>query len=337
MQMSNKVNVTVEILSLEKGMYLFTVRSGARPRIGNDGDLLAPALRIGPAPGVPARDAVIVGGPRSDGNWLCRPTDMIVVRAAGEPTRILLTSFRVEGQAPLEVKMERLDQGRAVTCPEESIRQPPATPAIVPAVARQSEDAPAVLPAIERAAKNERRRLRMQITVHVKDRGEMRFSGREWAGCIGENLPIESFSILPLEELTAGQIEYKALTATGIETPWVSDGAPCGTRGMAVALVGFAVRIKPRSGAPLYVCEYRGSFLSGKTAGPFRKGVPCQSVVPDDLLQAIELSVFEGQTGQQQKAKPGMALSSRQAPQEKPPGRKPVRSSAALLSEPAGG
>ena len=81
--------------------------------------------------------------------------------------------------------------------------------------------------------------------THIRSRGDMNFTDAPWAGRVAPGLWIESFSVLPLEQLAVYDIEYKGLTGTGFETPWLSDDQNCGTKGMSVPLVGFAMRLKP--------------------------------------------------------------------------------------------
>jgi len=87
--------------------------------------------------------------------------------------------------------------------------------------------------------------LRAELSMHIQRRGDRLFITPAWAGFRGERIWIESFSINPLELIGADQIEYKGLSGTGYETPWLSKGAPCGTRGKSMPLLGFAVRLKP--------------------------------------------------------------------------------------------
>jgi hypothetical protein len=63
----------------------------------------------------------------------------------------------------------------------------------------------------------------------------------------------------------------------------------CGTKGMAVPLVGFAVRLKPSTAAAAFDCEYSGYFQSGVTVGPLRNGAPCRSTVATDPLEGIQI------------------------------------------------
>ena len=119
----------------------------------------------------------------------------------------------------------------------------------------------------------------------------MTFNDKPWAGRVAPGLWIESFSVRPLEQFTANDIEYKGLTGSGYETAWLSDDEMCGTKGMSVPLVGFAVRLKPSPQAAAYDCEYSAYFKSGITIGPLRNGAPCRSTVANDPLEGIQVHI----------------------------------------------
>jgi hypothetical protein len=188
----------------------------------------------------------------------------------------LLTSLRAPGGPLLSIEVERLDR-----------HEIPAVPCGASAAAADTNRSHPTgeLPSPPG--------LRAELSVHVQRRGDRLFTTPAWAGCRGERIWIESFSINPLELIGAEQIEYKGLTATGYETPWLSKGAPCGTRGKSMPLLGFAVRLKPPSGSHFYDCEYSGAFLSGAVVGPCRNGAPCVSTQSDDPLEAIQLRIVE--------------------------------------------
>jgi hypothetical protein len=128
----------------------------------------------------------------------------------------------------------------------------------------------------------------LQIMTHIRARGDMNFTDSPWAGRVAPGLWVESFSLRPLKNLSAHDIEYKGLTGTGFETPWLSDDQNCGTKGMSVPLVGFAVRLKPNPETTSYDCEYSGYFQSGTVIGPLRNGAPCRSTVANDPLEGIQ-------------------------------------------------
>ncbi len=133
----------------------------------------------------------------------------------------------------------------------------------------------------------------LQIKTHIRTRGDMNFADTTWAGRVAPGLWLESFSVQPLEKLSAADVEYKGLTGTGFETPWLSDGQNCGTKGMSVPLVGFAVRLKPSADTALYDCEYSGYFQSGTVIGPLRNGAPCRSTVANDPLEGLQIRLLK--------------------------------------------
>src|SRR5262249_44722553 len=92
----------------------------------------------------------------------------------------------------------------------------------------------------------------LQIKTHIRSRGDMTFTDAGWAGRVAPGLWIESFSIQPLKQLSAQDIEYKGLTGTGFETPWLTEDQNCGTKGISVPLVGFAMRLKPGPATAAY-------------------------------------------------------------------------------------
>jgi len=149
--------------------------------------------------------------------------------------------------------------------------------------------------------------LPLQIQAHIRSRGDMNFADVPWAGRVAPGLWIESFAVRPLQRFGAQDIEYKGLTGSGFETPWLSDDRMCGTRGMAVPLVGFAVRLKPNSSTAAYDCEYSGFFQSGVTIGPLRNGAPCRSTVANDPLEGVQVRLVPRAAAAAQALAPALA------------------------------
>ena len=253
----NAISGSVEVITIPKGQYRFAVKSGAPARATGAGALSVPAVHVGLGPGVPPGAATLTPKQRGNGHWLFQPGDALVAKITGATATLVLTSVRAPGGLALAIEVDRLDGKRAAA---------PVTAPVEP----QS--------------------LRTEILAHVRNRGDMPFANVEWAGRVGSGLWIEAFAVKPLEGIGAGDIEYKGLTRTGIETPWIGNGGLCGTRGMSVALIGFAARLKPEAGAN-YDCEYAGYFQSGTTVGPLRNGAPCRSTVPNDPLEGIRLRI----------------------------------------------
>jgi hypothetical protein len=171
--------------------------------------------------------------------------------------------------------------------------------------------------------------LKLQLGLHVRNRGDVTFPGSGWAGLLAENLWVEAMSILPQEAISARDVEYKGLSANGFETPWLSDGATCGTKGISLPLIGFAIRLKADAAA-LYDCEYSGYFQSGITVGPVRNGVPCRSKTASDPLVGIRLGIVK------RGAKPAQAASAAVAEPGKGPRFSKFREAAKNLTGASG-
>jgi GT2 family glycosyltransferase/glycosyltransferase involved in cell wall biosynthesis len=260
---------SAQVLPLPAGLYLFSVKPSHPVPPVSGGRLKLPAMHVGVGPGVSADQVEFMAGPSTHGGWLIAPADLLVVKVNGVGATLVLNSVRAPDGATLSIKVERLN-GR----PEAAASAAPAE-ALQPAAAIFAGGDPD-LP------------LAVQIGAHIRSRGDMIFTGVPWAGRVAPGLWIEAFAVKPLERFEAKDVEYKALTGSGFETPWLSDGTACGTQGMGVPLVGFALRFKA-SAAAGYDCEYSGYFQSGVTVGPLRNGSPCRSTVANDPLEGIQV------------------------------------------------
>ena len=284
------LSASVQVLPLPAGLYLFSVTAANPLSAKATGLLSLPAVHVGLGPGVRADQVEFVAGPSTNGAWLFAQGDLLVTKINGTGATLVMTSLRAPGGEVLSIKVERLE---ARTAP------PPASlPASAPVVAAPpARKAPPKRPAkasrapVANAAATDGP-LPLQIGAHIRSRGDMDFIDVPWAGRVAPGLWIESFSVRPLQGFTAQNIEYKGLTGSGFETPWLSDDKMCGTKGMAVPLVGFAVRLKPSAATAAYDCEYSGYFQSGVTIGPLRNGAPCRSTVANDPLEGIQVRLL---------------------------------------------
>ncbi len=271
-----ELRASAKALPLPSGLFLFTVTGASPVKVSKTGDLHFPALHVAPGPGSHPRLVEFIGVPTSMGTWLYHPGDKLVVKVEEPGATLILTSVRAEGTQPLDIDVGRLD-GRA-----------PATTSTLHVPATGSSGSQKPSGAMEPADASES--LKLQLGLHVRNRGDVTFTGSSWAGQLAENLWVEAMSITLHETLTSKDIEYKGLSANGFETPWLSDGATCGTKGISLPLIGFAIRLKAEA-ASTYDCEYSGYFQSGTTVGPLRNGVPCRSKTASDPLVGIRLRV----------------------------------------------
>jgi glycosyltransferase involved in cell wall biosynthesis len=281
------LSASVQILPLARGLYLFSVKTASATADAAGGRLKLPAMHVGLGPGVRADHVDFLEGPHTTGAWLFAQEDSLVARVHGAAATLVLTSLRGPGGETLSIKIERLDaRGDAPTATAvpptaaQAVRTTAAPTTAIPMTAAPVASAPdAALP------------LPVEIRAHIRSRGDLTFSRVPWAGRVAPGLWVESFCVKPLEHFTARDIEYKGLTGSGFETPWLSDAAMCGTKGMAVPLVGFAIRLKPSADAAAFDCEYSGYFKSGVTVGPVRNGAPCRSTAANDPLEGMQIAL----------------------------------------------
>jgi hypothetical protein len=224
---------------------------------------------------------------------------------------LVLTSVRGASGEVLSIKVERLDTRAEVSA---------ATAGVAPSALAAAVNG-AIAPRMKKGAADGP--LPLHVSTHVRSRGDMSFTDAPWAGRVAPGLWIESFSIRPLEKFAADDIEYKGLTGSGFETAWLSDDAMCGTKGMSVPLVGFAVRLKPSALTAGYDCEYSGYFKSGTTVGPLHNGAPCRSSVANDPLEGIQIRISKRASASAKAlaelaARPLATLNRRRTPMQRP-------------------
>ena len=281
------LSASIQILPLPPGLYLFSVQAAAPTTSRALGQLSLPAVQVSLGPGVRSDQVEFIDGPANQGTWLFAPGDLLIAKINDRGATLILNSVRAPQGDVLSIKVERLEARGAQSAAEAGIAA--AKPAAAGAAAPRGDKT--TTPAIVTGASDGS--VALQIGAHIRSRGDMNFVDAPWVGRIGRGLWIESFSIRPLARFGAQDIEYKGLTGSGFETPWLSDDQMCGTKGMSVPLVGFAVRLKPSTAAAAYDCEYTGYFQSGVTVGPLRNGAPCRSTVANDPLEGMQIRLIQ--------------------------------------------
>ena len=277
---------SVEVLTLGKGVYAFTVKTASPQRMGEDGGLLLPAVHIGVGPGVPEEQVEFMSGIRNGAGWIYDHRDVLVLKINTPGTHILISTLRAPDMAALHVNVEKMDatrRGQAKPAPPLIPQTPP--PMQLPNYPSASSVGQELGRGAEQGA-----RLKLQINLRLANQRMMSSSDGGWAGMIGQNLAVEGFAILPLEAIPADQIQYKALAADGFETPWTSGGALCSARGVGAPLIGFAVRLA-KGAERGFDIVYRGAFRTGAVVGPLANGAPCQVKGSPAILDAIEVAI----------------------------------------------
>jgi hypothetical protein len=261
---TEELTTSLQLLPLPAGVYSFTLKGNAPSTTSSEG-LAVPALQVGVAPTQSEGKIEFLSRKETIDRWLVQTRDMIIAKISGGSVTLMLTSLRTRSSPLLAINIQRLDTDLST-----------ANQSLQPAQTKTAE-ANGVLPA--------------QIVAHIHMLGDIPFNDG-WAGCIGDGLWIEAFAIGSVGHLTLDLIEYCAVTADGFQTPWIGGQMFCGSRGRAIPMLGYAMRLKGEA-AERYNCIYSGQFVSGRVLGPFKNGDLCCSDLPSDPLWGIELQVKE--------------------------------------------
>lgn len=248
-------------MTLETGLFCIVQ---SRAQIPEDGSGL-PGIRISPPPGRP--HGVSISSFRDDG-WLGGQEEAALVRVTNGPAQILVTIYQSPAhgsEAAPKLQVLRLS-------PDREPASEPDTPAI-----RREQSIPGAAPP------------EGDVVAHLQGHGDVVAALGDWIGARGSRLAVEGFCIAPKGPVTAGDVEYQAILGRDWTSPWVSGGAFCGSRGMALPLLGFRLRLKGEA-ASAFECRYAATFVDGSSVGPVAAGDPCQapSLAP---LEAFLLTV----------------------------------------------
>ena len=257
-------------LHLGPGLHVVEIAAFSEPVDMLQG-LELPAVHVTALPGeIDNRGAVVVANSAGTGPWLPPDGGTIVVQSPLQGGGLLVTVY-----APYD---------RPCSIPRITARRLDSDRPILGSRGAAGVDQP------------EPRTIDTEVVLHIHRVGDRRFVGQGWFGMRGRRLHIEAFSIRPLDTLAATDIEFMGFGPGNRQTPWVSDGRLCGTRGRGLPLTGFAVRLAPHVQGRFDII-YEGAFFASGGVGPRRNGEPCLPPVGDDPLEAINLRIAEGAAG----------------------------------------
>jgi hypothetical protein len=252
------LRVSGNLMTLEPGLFCVFPVPGSPPPDPATG---LPGVRVSLAPGVTSRpEAVTISTFRNDG-WL--DGTAALVKVSGGPAQVLVTIY----QSPLQSRdaAPRLQVMRLDVPPTAAVTAPAPRPAVVPVADAEPE-----------------------ATAHVQSTGDVGGQIGDWIGTRGSRLWVEGFGISPKNMLTPGDIEYQAVLGRGWLSPWVDGGKFCGSRGMALPLLGLKIRLKGEA-ADQYDCTYSATFVDGTAVGPVSAGEACEA----ESLAALEAYQIE--------------------------------------------
>lgn len=245
----SELKVSGHLMTLEAGLFCVFQAPGS-PAPNEISGL--PGVRISLPPGAAGRpEAVSISTFRDDG-WLNGHNAAALVRVAHGPAQVLVTVYQSPTAPPDSAP--RLQVMRLGADPNEA-RAPAAAP-----VPDESD-----------------------VVAHVQRTGDVTGRLGEWTGTRGSRQWIEGFSVRPRGDIEPEGIEYQAVLGRGWLSPWIEGGKFCGSRGMALPLLGLKVRLKGAA-AKRYNCTYSATFVDGSAVGPVAASETCES----ESLAALE-------------------------------------------------
>lgn len=267
-----ELQVTAHLMTLETGLFCVFQTPGSAPPDQASG---LPGVRITPAPGFAGRpEAVSVSTFRDDG-WLNGTAAL--VRVTDGSAQILVTIYQHKGMdsAP-RLQVLRLSaepnaaQARAATASASNT-------ALKEGALKEVtlNDATTAEPAAPSA--------NPEVMAHVQRAGDITCMLGDWLGTKGSHQWVEGFGLAPTNGIALQDIEYQAVLGRNWLSPWVEGGKFCGSRGMALPLLGLKVRLKGAA-AKAFECSYTATFVDGSAVGPVNGGDACEA----ESLAALE-------------------------------------------------
>jgi hypothetical protein len=253
-----ELQVSANLMTLEPGLFcIFQAPGSPAP----DPATGLPGVRITPAPGIAGRpEAIGVCTFREDG-WLNGTAALVQVMDGS--AQLLVTVYQPKGmEAAPRLQVLRLNGRAAIAdAPQGSAYEDPARP---PVELAESARPP-------------------EVMAHIQRLGDVGCKLGEWLGKRGSRQWIEGFGIAPDNGIVLEDLEYQAVLGRNWLSPWVEGGKFCGSRGMALPLLGLKVRLKGAA-AVSFECSYSATFLDGSAVGPIVSGGACQA----ESLAALE-------------------------------------------------
>jgi hypothetical protein len=184
--------------------------------------------------------------------------DAALVRVKRGPAQVLVTIYQLPNMPDAAPKLQVRQLLNAAEMPV------PANAAMVPT--------PPPKPASQ-----------MDVLAHIQTRGDVGAKFGDWLGERGSNNWIEGFAIAAPEGMDGADLNYQAVLGRGWLSPWVEAGQYCGSRGMALPLLGLRVRLTGEA-AEKFDVSYSASFIGGTSAGPVGNDETCEG----DVLAPLE-------------------------------------------------
>lgn len=270
------LKVAGRLMTLDAGLYCIFHAAGSEAPTGTD----LPGVRISRAPG-PGGAGVGIATFDDEG-WLGAARNAALVRVPGAAGQILITIYHDPARMAETPRLQVVRLADAAAAGPAPAMAPPQAGAVPPFPVAPSSTQPKLEPQGTKGLAGE-------LTAHIQRRGDVAASLMDWMGTPGSRNWIEGFAIAPAHLITTEDIEYQAVLGRGWLSPWASGGQFCGSRGMALPILGLRVRLKPQA-AGRYHCRVWASFTDGSRVGPVTDGgvAEAESAAP---LEAFRVEI----------------------------------------------
>jgi hypothetical protein len=248
---SSELEVAQLLIRLDPGLFALSLEINAYDETAG-----VPAALVSAPPGPALRPPTVQVSPfRSDG-WLTAVDQPTLIRVASGGGQVLITSY-------WHAALGAAGKPRFVLRPLGTVH-----------TARASANASVAGHA--------------DILAHFQSLGDVSGKLGEWIGQPQSGRSIEGFQLTPPVGIDPNDIEYHAVLGTNWLSPWLKSGQFCGSRGLALPLRGFNLRLIGAA-ARQYSCVYSARFVDGSQSGPVISGQVCMAatMAPLEAFQIV--------------------------------------------------
>lgn len=296
-----ELKVSAHIMTLETGVYCVFHAPGTQhvdPATG------LPGVRVTLPPDSDAGAGGVTIRTFKDDGWMGGSDAAALVKIPKGPARILITVYQRVGaaEAAPKIQIQQLSDGSLT----------PRQGAGLEAAAAAAAAARPIQPGDPSTA---------EVAAHIQRRGDVVAPLGEWMGERGSQRWIGGFAIAPRGEgVTKADVEYQAVLGRGWLSPWAEGGQYCGSRGMALPILGLRVRLKGDA-ASTHNVRVTASFTDGSTAGPVDGSKTCEaeSLAPLEafLVEIVPVAASVSAPASRPDAAPARAPQKEAAPASK--------------------
>jgi hypothetical protein len=253
MAQSAGVAVSSRLIRLDPGLFGLSLMPGPSDRTAG-----LPAVRVSLPPGPGGRrEAVSISTFRSDG-WLGMGEEPALLRVLPGGADVLVTLYWSVSDAAASppLRLVRLN-------PEGAIHGPASGPGAADMTGSAGSGG---------TGRDARLGLtgglsRAEVVAHIEGVGDVEGSFGEWVGMRGSGRAIEGFGLTPRQGITPEEFEIRAVLGRDWLSPWLPGGSFCGSRGLALPLRGFCLRLHPAAASRAELTSF-ARFVDGSEVGP---------------------------------------------------------------------